>query len=352
MSSRLQYVFVIMLFVLFLDDNLLIFTNYNQGKNFMHYDVFNGDADGIIALIQLRLAEPIESTLITGVKRDISLVKQVDLSLAKSVTVLDISMEKNTEAVTALLSEQVPVFYVDHHRTGDVPESSFLTSLVNTSADVCTSLLVNDYLKGQHHLWAIAAAYGDNLKAVANRHCQLKGLSASLSTQLESLGTYVNYNGYGRTVDDLHYAPDDLYKKLLSYETPENLFSQKSSLFYDLESAYNQDMSMAQNAQVLFDNEVCKVLVLDDAKWSRRVSGVFGNELANQAPNKAHAVLTKNLDGSYTVSVRAPLNNKQGADEVCIQFPTGGGRAGAAGINALGEEQIETFISVLHNYYD
>ena len=37
------------------------------------YDVFNGDADGICALLQLRLAAPADSTLITGVKRDIDL---------------------------------------------------------------------------------------------------------------------------------------------------------------------------------------------------------------------------------------------------------------------------------------
>jgi hypothetical protein len=37
----------------------------------MQYDVFNGDADGICALVQLRLAKPIQSNLITGVKRDI-----------------------------------------------------------------------------------------------------------------------------------------------------------------------------------------------------------------------------------------------------------------------------------------
>lgn len=43
----------------------------------MHYDVFNGDADGIIALLQLRLSEPKESALITGVKRDIKLLSQV-----------------------------------------------------------------------------------------------------------------------------------------------------------------------------------------------------------------------------------------------------------------------------------
>lgn len=39
------------------------------------YDVFNGDADGICALVQLRLASPADSVLITGVKRDIELMR-------------------------------------------------------------------------------------------------------------------------------------------------------------------------------------------------------------------------------------------------------------------------------------
>ena len=39
-------------------------------------DVFNGDADGLCALHQLRLAEPRESVLVTGVKRDIALVER------------------------------------------------------------------------------------------------------------------------------------------------------------------------------------------------------------------------------------------------------------------------------------
>ena len=64
------------------------------------------------------------------------------------------------------------------------------------------------------------------------------------------------------------------------------------------------------------------------------MSGVYGNDLANQSPDRAHAVLT-DIDGGYLVSVRAPLNNRSGADEVCRQFDTGGGRAAAAGINKL-----------------
>ncbi len=77
----------------------------------MHYDVFNGDADGIIALLQLNFDKTDSanseskqaSTLITGVKRDIELLKQVDSSKATSVTVLDISLEKNSQALNALL---------------------------------------------------------------------------------------------------------------------------------------------------------------------------------------------------------------------------------------------------------
>ena len=76
----------------------------------MHFDVFNGDADGIIALVQLRLAEPKESTLITGVKRDISLLKQVDVETADTITVLDISLEKNIDALNLHLENKTMFF--------------------------------------------------------------------------------------------------------------------------------------------------------------------------------------------------------------------------------------------------
>ena len=41
------------------------------------FDVFNGDADGLCALQQLRLAQPRETPLVTGVKRDIALLGRV-----------------------------------------------------------------------------------------------------------------------------------------------------------------------------------------------------------------------------------------------------------------------------------
>ncbi|GAL12898.1 hypothetical protein JCM19233_3897 [Vibrio astriarenae] len=73
--------------------------------------------------------------------------------------------------------------------------------------------------------------------------------------------------------------------------------------------------------------------------------------LANQSASQAHAVLSENKDGTLTVSLRAPLNNKQGAGDICSRFATGGGRAAAAGINALERDKLEQFIAVVEEAY-
>ena len=86
------------------------------------YDVFNGDADGIISLLMLRRAEPRDSTLVTGRKRDINLLERVDADKDDHVTVLDISMLSNMDALTRTLNAGAHVFYVDHHKAGDIPD--------------------------------------------------------------------------------------------------------------------------------------------------------------------------------------------------------------------------------------
>lgn len=325
----------------------------------MHYDVFNGDADGIIALLQLRLAEPKESILVTGVKRDIGLLKQVAFeneNQVSSVTVLDISLEKNIEGLTSLLEDGVSVFYVDHHRTGGIPQSPNFTGLFDTDANVCTSLLVNQHLNNQFAYWAIAAAFGDNMQASARTLANQYGLSDEEQTQLNELGVYINYNGYGSSIEDLHFHPADLFKSLLNYPNPFDLINEPNSIFAQLKKAYLADMGKAKSAEVLVENTTIKAVLLDDAPWARRVSGVFGNELANISPDRAHAVLTLNkselaTDKSYTVSLRAPLNNKQGAGDICAKFPTGGGRAAAAGVNVLDENRVSDFFNSVSKYY-
>jgi hypothetical protein len=75
---------------------------------------------------------------------------------------------------------------------------------------------------------------------------------------------------------------------------------------------------------------------------------VFGNQLAVESPEQAHAVLTAKPEGGYVVSVRAPLVAKCGADELCSQFESGGGRKGAAGINHLPESEVGRFIATFY----
>lgn len=317
----------------------------------MNYDIFNGDADGIIALLQLRLSTPLDTKLVTGVKRDIKLVESINAQPGDELTVLDISMEKNMVGLEQALAQGALVFYADHHKAGDIPQHSNLEAHIDLDANTCTALIVDKLLQGRFHAWAITAAYGDNLIAKADELADRAGFSTQEKAQLKELGTLINYNGYGANVDDLHFHPADLYRALLEYRSPFDVIADESSPYYQLQSAYQLDMQAAQALPATHESEKFKLFELPNNAASRRISGVYGNWLANQSPELAHAVLTENRDGTYTVSLRAPLSNKQGAAAVCGQFPTGGGREAAAGINALSKDSVSAFIDAVETYY-
>lgn len=316
------------------------------------YDVFNGDADGICALIQLRLAEPRDSTLITGVKRDVALAGKVPADEPASVTILDVSLDKNREAVDQLLAAGCSVFYVDHHFPGDeLPEAPEFTALIDTEPTTCTSLLVDQHLGGQFHNWAIAAAFGDNLNAVGEELAARARLSSEQAEALKTLGVCINYNGYGATVEDLHFHPADLYREFVKFADPLDLIAAAPIAWQKLREGYEADMEKGLAAPVLTESASSLVVKLPDEAWARRVSGVLGNELANRNPEKACAIVTEKADNTFLVSIRAPLNNRTGADEVARQFPTGGGRKAAAGINALPADQLDEFLKTIATFW-
>ncbi|MDQ7015362.1 MAG: DHH family phosphoesterase, partial [Gammaproteobacteria bacterium] len=288
-----------------------------------HYDVFNGDADGICALHQLRLAQPKESQLITGIKRDIKLLDKVQPQAGDSLTVLDISMAKNSSALQQHLASGATVFYVDHHQAGEIPQHANLTALINTDANTCTSLLVDGYLKGAHRAWAVTAAFGDNLYQSAQQAAKPLSFSDKELQNLKTLGTCINYNGYGSCVADLHFAPDDLYRAISNYVSPLDFIADAQSAYAPLQAGYCADLANAEQLKPEYDNGAVALFLLPDAAWARRISGVFANDLANQFPQRAHAVVTLNPAGAYVISVRAPLADKQGADELCSSFPSG-----------------------------
>ncbi|WP_324780055.1 acetyltransferase [Thiobacillus sedimenti] len=313
-------------------------------------DVFNGDADGLCALHQLRLEEPADSVLITGPKRDISLLKRVQAQAGDRVTVLDIALSKNRDALDRLLDAGAEVRYFDHHQPGEIPAHPRFEAHIDTDANVCTSLLVNRHLVGRRLAWAVAAAFGDNLADAARQAALPLGLSAERLTQLQSLGECLNYNGYGETLDDLFYDPADLYRQLRPYADP-FAFVAESPAYRTLQAGYRDDMDRAVALTAAESREAGRVFMLPAEKWARRISGVFGNQLAVEAPAQAHAVLTAKPGGGYVVSVRAPLQTKSGADELCSQFESGGGRKGAAGINHLPESELGRFIALFFEIY-
>lgn len=316
-----------------------------------YIDVFNGDADGICALLQLRLAKPQNSQLITGVKRDIDLLKQVEATRGDQVTVLDISLDKNREPLLDLLAKQVEVFYVDHHQAGDIPLHPLLHTVIDSDANVCTSILIDRYLQHRFSAWAVVGAFGDNLETAAINAAEHLSLSSAQLDQLRQLGICINYNGYGASIEDLHFQPQQLYRLLSGYASPLDFIAECGDVYRQLVEGYQADMALAWNIDAYQSSEKTAVFILPDEKWSRRVSGVWGNELANRFPGRAHAVLSIHPQSGYVVSVRAPLNNKRGADVLCASFPGGGGRKAAAGINQLAELQLPEFISAFVAQY-
>ena len=307
-----------------------------------YIDIFNGDADGICALHQLRLAHPVDSELVTGVKRDINLLKRVQAKAGDQLTVLDISLDKNRQDLTRLLELGAEVIYFDHHYAGDIPQNKNLKTHINMDANVCSSLLVNDYLNGKYLPWAVTAAFGDILFDSAISAAAPLQLSPEKLEQLKLLGTCINYNGYGATLDDLIFEPEALYKLIKNYEDPFDFINSEKG-YHILVKGYQEDMKKADNLQAEYQDESHALFILPEEKWARRVSGVYANDSAQQFPDRAHAMLTRKSGGGYLVSVRAPLNNKTGADDLCRQFETGGGRKAAAGINHLSEDDYSRF---------
>ena len=322
-----------------------------HNSNVAHFDVFNGDADGICALHQLRMAEPVGSTLVTGAKRDVELLARVAAEAGDTVTTLDVSLDANRGALLDLLSRGVTVEYFDHHYAGAVPPHPNLSAHIDTASDICTSLIVDRHLQGRHRLWAITAAFGDNLHAPAHALARACGLSADDEAQLRELGESINYNAYGDSEPDLLIHPARLYERLHAFVSPFE-FIAVEPIVAELRERRRQDMSLA--AQVLPEIRLScgAIYILPDAAWARRVRGEFGNRLAMSEPDKAHAILNESSGGGgYTVSVRAPINAPQGADKLCRAFVTGGGRAGAAGINHLPAAGLSRFVKAFEEAF-
>ncbi len=331
----------------------------------MHCDLFNGDADGIFSLHLYRRHAPLAGArLISGVKRDNALLRLLVDQPATSLAVFDLPLAANRDALDRLLAAGCQVEYFDHHAGGELPSSPLFHPHIDTAAETCTALIVDAFIHrhggmaadGRNKwqpslsLWAVCAAFADNLHRPARELAGRLRLRSEQTAQLQELGELFNYNGYGETEADLHFPPVQLYNTLQGYTDPFAYLAEASEPAA-LRDGYREDIDKAGNLRPEPGPGRGRLYLLPAEAWARRVSGVFANQRARELPEAAHAIISENRDGSLRVSVRAPLTARRDADHLCRGFAGGGGRAAAAGITALPREELPLFIDRFHSLY-
>ena len=311
-----------------------------------YYDLFNGDADGIVSLHQYRMHFPQHSELITGVKRDVELLRHVTGVKDSCVTVFDVSHKTNKEHARQVLANNDHLVWFDNHQADMYIPGPGLSMNIDTSPDCCTSMLVDSHVDGLYRPWTIVGAYGDNLHDSVKEMCPLAYLDDHKLTMLQEIGETLNYNGYGNVESDLTVHPKDVYIDMSDYESPFDYRNQ--SPIYD--KIYHQkcmDSRELEASDVLHQCDVGRVVLLPDSKASVRFSGIYSNRLSLNNPDQAFVILTSVDDDTYRVSIRAPYNRPNGASSLAENFPTGGGRERAAGVNSLPKNKLRLLIDLM-----
>jgi hypothetical protein len=314
-----------------------------------HYDVCNGDADGLCALQQLRLARPLDATLVTGRKREIALLDRVVAGAGDTVAVLDVSLASNREALVRLLDAGATVEYFDHHHAGEVPVHARLATHLDLRADTCTSLIVDAHLRGAHRHWALVGAYGDGLVDAADRIAATLGLDTPARLALRELGEDLNYNAYGDSDADPIAHPAQVHAQLRGQHDP--LALADDGTLARIRRTRADDLARGRQQPVDRVGTRALICLLPAAAWSRRVRGALANDLSQRHPEHACAVLSPDAHDDFVVSVRAPLRAPRGAETLCLHFATGGGRAAAAGIDRLPREDLAKFLAALERAF-
>ena len=313
------------------------------------YDLFNGDADGICALHQLRMLAPRNSYLLTGTKRDIALLEKLPSGMSLDVTVLDLSFDRNEVGVRQVLQSGGRVLYFDHHAAHKLFSHPQLECHIDQSMDVCTSLLVDRHLGGLFRHWTIVAAYGDNLPALADSLAQASACTAAVRTALAQLGNLLNYNAYGETTSDLFFHPAQLYQSVHRFESPLD-FIAKAHEYQCLAEGHAADLRCLHELKPHAQNALAAVYVLPDKAWARRISGTLANRLVTQSLGQSVAVLTPRTDGNFLVSVRVTPTIEARADSFCSRYQGGGGRYAAGGIDRLPASELDRFITAFFHH--
>lgn len=308
-----------------------------KAPRYTHFDVFNGDADGLCALQQLRLAQPKDAVLIAGFKGDHDLLQRVAAHPGDTVTMLDIPVEANWQALQELLGIGVSVECFDHHPASGL-EHPLLRLRLDPAPRVFTSLLVDRYLSGQHRAWAVVGAFGDDRPVVAEEMARCIGLDQKKTRLLKMLGECLNYNAYGGNAADLAIPPALLHQYMAPFRDPLQ-FVRQCDLFMQMAQHLAGDLALAMDVRPILQTDRLTAVLLPDAAWARRVIGIYANHLARLDPGRICAVLVPNGRNAMSVSLRAARQCGAPAGRLARRHG-GHGRPTAAGISDFPVERV------------
>ncbi len=291
---------------------------------------------------------PKDSEVFTGVKRDVKLLRHCTNIENARFTVFDISLLSNRDNVNTILNKGNSIRWFDHHEPGDTDLGDDFEIFVDADPNCCTNILVDKFLEGLYRPWTICGAYGDNLHEQAEKLNPC--FNESSMSQLKEIGETLNYNGYGNKESDLTVHPKDVYLDIKNYESPFQ-YRDKSDVYYKIHTQMKSDEAELSSSEIMHDTQTGKVILLPDSRASIRYSGIYSNEQTTNNPDKAFAILTL-VDGeNYRISIRSPKTNPYGASKLALQFPTGGGREKAAGVNELPISELNQFIEKFEEVY-
>lgn len=314
--------------------------------------VFNGDADGLCSqhILFLELGPP--RLRVTGLKREIELIRRLPPVPGASVHAMDISLKRNLEALRALLDlGNVHVTWYDHHEPGAAPSHPALVLHVNQAAEACTAAIVNAVRGHRHPLWASMAAFGDGLPATGSALASAGGASSHEAQALRRAGILLNYNAYGEQPGDQLFPAADLAARMEPYREALD-FCMAGEVFGPLAEQFASDEEAFGSLDPLVDAPRAKAFVVPDAAFARRYAATWANERANRNPEEALAVLHALPDGAYRISLRSPRSSGivPAASDLASEFG-GGGRRLAAGIDALPAADLERFARRFADYF-
>ena len=194
-------------------------------------------------------------------------------------------------------------------------------------------------------MWAVVAAFGDNLVHSAVAAAQPLGLDHTELARLHELGDCLNYNAYGQELTDLHFDPSELYRRMRPYADPLAFHAQSPEVEI-LRRASAQDLQQAMALRIEKIGKGAVLVTMPDEPWSRRIAGNFANALSRRHRNRIVALLLRTGDG-YQVSLRAPGPGGPAMHLLAQEFGTGGGRARSAGIQFLPESDVARLMARL-----